>query len=73
MQLPALLQKGLLKKVVVVNSKKAKAIRKAAQYDTRQTIEVFNLVMERQLAQPFKLRCLTALKILIGKKDVKQN
>lgn len=54
-----------------MNSKQAKAIRKAEQFTTRQVTEVFNEVMERQLAQPFKIRWRTALKILMGKDNPK--
>lgn len=51
-----------------MRSKKAKEIRKASQYETRQITEIFKQVMDQQLAMPFKTRWRMALKILIGKR-----
>ena len=56
-----------------MNNKKAKALRKQTQYTDRQTKEIFNLVMDRQLTMHFKERWKVALRILRGNESRKVN
>ena len=51
------------------SQKEAKRVRKENQFAKRQITEVFNLVVEKQLALPWKLRWRLALRILRGKKS----